>query len=142
MKTYYWLDRNRFLSHVRYASAGAFMTAVALALFATLAAPSAYAEDHQFTIAYQITGIQLGVPDSEHVTFTVLGTGHSPLLRNFTATGTVVTPLPQHACDDIYADVTITTANGAAGCNAGVPPCNFATRVSNFDPGIGLRYQF
>jgi hypothetical protein len=24
----------------------------------------------------------------------------------------VVTPRPQHACDDIYADVTITTANG------------------------------
>ncbi|HJY53497.1 MAG TPA: hypothetical protein VKD89_05680 [Candidatus Udaeobacter sp.] len=112
MKTYPLSNQNRFLTKVRYASAGAFMTAVALALYATLAAPSAYAEDHQFTIAYQITGIQLGVPDSERVTFMVLGTGHSPLLRNFTATGTVVTPLPQHACDDIYADITITTANG------------------------------
>ena len=112
MKTYSLLNQNRLLSHVRYASAATFMAAAALALFATLAAPSAYGEDHQFTIAYQITGIQLGAPDSEHLTFTVLGTGHSPLLRNFTATGTVVTPLPQHACDDIYADVTITTANG------------------------------
>jgi len=39
----------------------------------------------------------------------------------------------------------LSTANGTAtttGCNAGVPPCTLATRVSNFDPGIGLRYQF
>jgi hypothetical protein len=36
----------------------------------------------------------------------------------------------------------IAAAGGTAGCNAGVPPCNLATRVSNFDPGIGLRYQF
>ena len=39
----------------------------------------------------------------------------------------------------------LSTANGlavTAGCATGVPPCNLATRVSNFDPGIGLRYQF
>ena len=29
-----------------------------------------------------------------------------------------------------------------AGCNAGTAPCALNTRVSNFDPGIGLRYQF
>jgi hypothetical protein len=112
MKTYYGLVQNRLLSHLRFTSAGTlFSAAAAVALLATAAGPSAYAEDHQFTIAYQITGVQLGVPDSEHVTFTVLGTGHSPLLGNFTASGTVVTPLPQHACDDIYADITITTAD-------------------------------
>jgi hypothetical protein len=42
----------------------------------------------------------------------------------------------------------LSTNNGAiagasiAGCNSGVGACNLATRVSNFDPGIGLRYQF
>jgi len=37
------------------------------------------------------------------------------------------------------------TANGAlggAGCATGVAPCTLATKVSTFDPGIGLRYQF
>jgi predicted porin len=33
-------------------------------------------------------------------------------------------------------------AAATAGCASGVPPCALATRVSNFDPGIGLRYQF
>jgi hypothetical protein len=109
MKTYCWLNQNRFLSHLWFPAAGAFITA-AVALFITLPAPSAYAEDHQFTIAYQITDIQ--VPDPDHLAFTVVGTGHSPLLGNFTAMGTVVTPSPQHGCDDIYADITITTATG------------------------------
>jgi hypothetical protein len=107
MKTYSWLDRNRFLSHLRFA----FVIAAAVALFTTLPAPSAYAEDHQFTIAYQITDIAVS-DDGTQLFFTVEGTGHSPLLGNFTATGTVVTPRPQHACDDIYADITITTVNG------------------------------
>jgi hypothetical protein len=110
MKTYYCLNRNRILSHLRFRTAGVFTTAAALAVFATLPASSAYAEDHQFTIAYQITDIQ--VPDPDHLAFTVEGTGHSPLLGNFTAMGTVVTPRPQSACDDIYADATISTANG------------------------------
>jgi hypothetical protein len=107
MKTYYWLKQNRFLSHLRFA----FVTAAAVAVFATLPAPSAYAEDHQFTIAYQITDIAVS-EDGTQLLFTVLGTGHSPLLGNFTAMGTVVTPRPQHECDPIYADVTISTANG------------------------------
>jgi predicted porin len=39
----------------------------------------------------------------------------------------------------------LSTANGAAaagGCATGTAPCGIASRVSNFDPGIGLRYQF
>jgi hypothetical protein len=42
----------------------------------------------------------------------------------------------------------LSTNNGAiagalvAGCNAGTAPCALINRVSNFDPGIGLRYQF
>ncbi len=42
----------------------------------------------------------------------------------------------------------LSNGNGAisgpltAGCATGVAPCGLATRVSNFDPGIGLRYQF
>jgi hypothetical protein len=37
------------------------------------------------------------------------------------------------------------TANGTlggAGCATGTAPCNLNNRVSTFDPGIGLRYQF
>jgi predicted porin len=34
------------------------------------------------------------------------------------------------------------TTAGQSGCNAGVPPCNLNNRVSTFDPGIGIRYQF
>gem|GEM_PF-604099 len=29
-----------------------------------------------------------------------------------------------------------------SGCSTGVAPCGLATRVTNFDPAIGLRYQF
>jgi len=112
MKTYSWLNRNRFLSHLRFTTAGAVITAAAMALFATLSTQSAYAEDHLFTVLAQITNIQPGVPDTNHVTFTLAGRGLSPLLGNFTVTGTAVTPLPQSDCDDTYADFTISTANG------------------------------
>jgi hypothetical protein len=40
-----------------------------------------------------------------------VGKGYSRLLGDFTVAATVVTPLPQHACDNIYADLTITTAD-------------------------------
>jgi predicted porin len=36
----------------------------------------------------------------------------------------------------------VNAANGFGGCNAGVAPCPLANKVSSFDPGIGLRYQF
>jgi predicted porin len=36
----------------------------------------------------------------------------------------------------------VNAANGFGGCNAGVAPCPLATKVSTYDPGIGLRYQF
>ena len=56
MKTDYWFGRDRLLSHLRFATAGTFISAAAaMVLFATLPAPSAYAEEHQFTIVYQIT---------------------------------------------------------------------------------------
>jgi len=113
MKTHYWFNRNRLLSHLCFATAGTFISAAAaMVLFATLPVPSAYAEDHQFTIAYQFTSIQPGVPDANHATFKFAGKGYSRLLGDFTATATVVTPLPQHDCDNTYADLTITTADG------------------------------
>ena len=113
MKTNSWFNRNRLLSHLRFATAGTFISAAAaIALFATLPASSAYAEDHQFTIAYQFKTVTPGVPDQYHVTFTFDGKGHSMLLGDFTVTATVVTPLPQHDCDNTYADLTITTADG------------------------------
>ena len=113
MKTCFWFNRNDVLSHLRFATGGTlFSAAAAVVLLATLPVPSAYAEDHQFTIVYQFTDIQPGVPDPDHVTFTFLGRGHSRLLGDFTVTATAVTPLPQHDCDDTYADLTITTADG------------------------------
>ena len=113
MKTNCWFNRNRLLSHLRFATAGTFISAAAaMVLFATLPAPSAYAEEHQFTIVYQFNTITPGVLDPNHVTFTFVGRGHSMLLGNFTVTATAVTPLPQHDCDDTYADLTITTADG------------------------------
>jgi predicted porin len=36
----------------------------------------------------------------------------------------------------------VLTAAQTAACNTGGAGCPLATRVSNFDPGIGLRYQF
>jgi hypothetical protein len=36
----------------------------------------------------------------------------------------------------------VLTAAQTAACNTGGAGCPVATRVSNFDPGIGLRYQF
>ena len=112
MKTYCWFNRNRLLSHLRFATAGTLFSVAAAVLFATFPVPSSYAEDHQFTIVYQFTDIQPGVPDPDHVTFTFVGRGHSMLLGDFTVTATAVTPLPQHDCDDTYADLTITTTDG------------------------------
>jgi hypothetical protein len=113
MKTNCWFNRNRFLSHLRIAPAGTFISAAAaVVLLTTLPAPSAYAEDHQFTIVYQITDIQPGVPDANHVTFTLIGKGLSMILGQFRVTATAVTPLPQHDCDNTYADLTITTGDG------------------------------
>ena len=114
MKTYYWFNRNRLLVPLRLATAATvFSAAAAVALFVALPAPSAYAEDHQFTIVYQFAGNPMpGVPDANHVTFTFVGKGYSRLLGDITVTATVVTPLPQHDCDDIYADFTITSADG------------------------------
>ena len=105
-------NRNCLLSHLRFATAGTLFSAAVAVLFATLPVPSAYAEDHQFTIVYQFTDIQPCVPDPDHVTFTFVGRGHSMLLGDFTVTATAVTPLPQHDCDDTYADLTITTTDG------------------------------
>ena len=110
MKTYFWFNRNR-LTFLRFPTVSTFITAAAVALFATLPAPPAYAEDHQFTIVYQITGVAVS-PDGTQLTFTLGGKGYSPLLGDFTVAGTAVTPRPQHNCDDTYADIIITTANG------------------------------
>jgi predicted porin len=47
------------------------------------------------------------------------------------------------------ANAFITSTNNGAiagaavtGCNAGVAPCNLNSRVSTYNPGVGLRYQF
>ncbi len=114
MKTNCWFNRNRLLSHLHFATAGRFISAAAaVVLFATLSASSAYAEDHQFTIVYQITDVLPGVPDPNHVTFTFIGKGRSMLLGAFTVTATAVAPLPQQRCDPTDTDLTITTADGS-----------------------------
>jgi hypothetical protein len=113
MKTNCWFNRNRLLSHLPIATAGTlFSAAAAVALLATAPASSAYAEDHQFTVVYQITDIVDDPNDSTMRDVYFQGKGYSSLLGAFTVTAVGVTPQNQVGCDPIDATVTITAEGG------------------------------
>jgi hypothetical protein len=112
MKTYYWLNRNRFLSHLRIAAAGTFISAVAaMVLFTTLPASSSPAEEQVLTIAYRVETVY--EVDEHTLLFTSTGQGASRLFGSFTVDAIATYTRIPDACDQVSGDIAITTDGGS-----------------------------
>ena len=112
MKTNCWFNRNRLLSHLRIVTAGTFISAAAAAvLFATLPAPSAYAETEELIIVYRIVSAEQVADDQ--LLLKMEGQGHSKLLGAFTATASYLETFGSGACNQVDGDVIISAGEDA-----------------------------